>query len=458
MVTLGAEHLALLTAMVDAMGDAAAHDFLAGAGAAASTWCRPQPSVDRGAAGPDHLRPVKLAHWITGLSVGGAEYMLYRVLQNADRSRFAPSVTSLQPGSIGARIEALGIPVSTLGMRSRMPGAAALLKLWRVSRALRPDVLQGWMYHGNLGATASWCLLGRRPPLVWGIHHSVLDLAAETWPARMGVRMNALLSHLPDAIVYVSHEGARQHEQLGFPAAKTVVIPNGFDCSVMKPDGDAPARLRRELGIAPDRPIVGMVTRAHPMKDHANLIRAFAILAGRSVDVHLVMLGRGVDPPDGAIARQVALAGLRDRVTLLGERDDVQPVVAGLDVLAVSSAWGESFPLIVGDAMASGVPCVVTNIGDCPALVGDTGIVVPRRDSAALAAGIERLIALGPEARRRLGVAARARIQDTYSVKRTTQQYEELYQQLLEPAWATSMATNGCIVAPSMGSGGRPVD
>lgn len=457
-MTLDVDHLMLLPAMIDAMADVAAHDFLAGAGAAVSTWCRPRHEIAREAAGRAPPRPVKLAHWITGLSVGGAEFMLYRVLQNADRARFAPSVTSLQPGSIAARIEALGIPVSSLGMRSRMPGAGALLKLWRVSRALRPDVLQGWMYHGNLAATASWCLLGRRPPLVWGIHHSVLDLAAETWPARMGVRMNALLSHLPDAIVYVSHEGARQHEQLGFPAAKTVVIPNGFDCAVMKPDGEAPARLRAELGIPPARAIVGMVTRAHPMKDHANLIRAVGILVGQGVDVHLVMMGRGVDPPDGSIAREVALSGLRDRVTLLGQRDDVQPVLAGLDVLVVSSAWGESFPLIVGDAMASGVPCVVTNIGDCPVLVGDTGIVVPRRDSAALAAGIERLIVLGPEARRRLGMAARARIQDTYSVERTTQQYEQLYQTLIEQELATPMATSDRAVASSIGSGASPGD
>jgi glycosyltransferase involved in cell wall biosynthesis len=270
--------------------------------------------------------------------------------------------------------------------------------------------------------------------------------------------MNALLSHLPDAIVYVSHEGARQHEHLGFPAAKTVVIPNGFDCTVMKPDDQAPVRLRGELGLAPDRAIVGMVTRAHPMKDHANLIRAVGILVGRSVDVHLVMVGRGVDPPDGPIAREVARAGLRERATLLGERDDIQRVLAGLDVLAVSSAWGESFPLIVGDAMASGVPCVVTDIGDCPALVGDTGIVVPRRDSEGLAAVIERLIALGPEARRRLGVAARARIQDTYSVERTTQQYEQLYQTLIEQELPRPVATNGRVVAPSISTGGRPVD
>lgn len=168
------------------------------------------------------------------------------------------------------------------------------------------------------------------------------------------------------------------------------------------------------------------------MKDHGNLIRAVALLLERQVDVHLIMVGDGVGDPQGAIARAVAAASIGQRTSLLGERENIGPLVAGLDILALSSAWGEAFPLIVGDAMACGVPCVVTDVGDCAWIVGDTGETVPPRDSAALAAAIARMVALGAAGRHRLGRAARIRIQENFSLASVVGQYEALHQRLLE--------------------------
>jgi glycosyltransferase involved in cell wall biosynthesis len=370
-------------------------------------------------------------HTITGLSIGGAEWMLYRLLAAGDRDRFAPTVMSLlSPGAIARRIEGMNVPIVSLGMQERLPSRLPLIRLARVPRALRPDLLQGWMYHGNLAATFGWWFLDQRCPLVWSIHHSAADIANEKLSTRIAMRINQRLSHLAAAIVYCSSESARQHERLGFDPERTVVIPNGFDCAFSKPDRHARTRLCADLGIDPRRTLIGMLTRVHPMKDHRNLIRAMALLVDRSVDVQLILAGRGIDDPWGRIARAVERAGLGKRVVRLGEREDIRPIVAGLDLLVSPSAWGEAFPLIVGDAMASGVPCVVTDVGDCAWIVGDTGVVVPPRDTTALAAAIERLVALGPEVRHRLGTAARARIRENFSLTSVARQYEELYRRL----------------------------
>jgi glycosyltransferase involved in cell wall biosynthesis len=384
---------------------------------------------DRSAGG----RGLRCLHAITGLAIGGAEWMLYRVLAAGDHERFAPTVVSLMtPGALAPRIAGLGVPIASLHMRRGPPLTWPVLRLRRLVRALQPDLLQGWMYHGNLAATAAWRCLESRPPLVWTIHHSAADLSNEKLSTRLSVQVSARLSRLTAAIAYCSSASARQHHALGFAPERTVVIPNGFDCAQTRPDPAARPRLCAELGIDPARTLVGMVARGHPMKDHRNLVRAVALLVERQVDVHLVMVGRGVGDPNGEIARAVAAAGIGQRTTLLGERADINPLTAGLDILALSSAWGEAFPLIVGDAMASGVPCVVTDVGDCVWIVGDTGEAVPPRDSAALAAAIGRLVALGPAGRHRLGRAARARIEENFSLAGVVRQYEALHQRLTE--------------------------
>jgi glycosyltransferase involved in cell wall biosynthesis len=378
-------------------------------------------------------RGLRCLHAITGLGIGGAEWMLYRVLAEGDPARFAPTVMSLMtPGALAPRIARLDVPIATLGMREGLPLSLPVLRLRRLARALQPDLVQGWMYHGNLAATAAWWCLEQRRPLVWTVHHSAADITNEKLSTRLSVRLSARLSPLTAAIAYCSSESARQHHALGFDPERTVVIPNGFDCAATRPDPAARPRLCAELGIDPARTLIGMLTRAHPMKDHGNLIRAVALLLADGARVHLILAGRGVDDPGGTIARAVAAAGIGRDTSLLGEREDISPVTAGLDILASSSAWGEAFPLIVGDAMASGVPCVVTDVGDCAWIVGDTGLVVPPRDSAAMAAALARLVALGPEARRPRGRAARARIEDKFSLASVARQYEALHQRLVE--------------------------
>jgi len=379
---------------------------------------------------------MKVLHAITGLEVGGAENMLVRLLDAGTREKFEPSVLSLMDpeaapyGTLAPQVTALRIPVATLKMPRRHPTLANVWGLCRSVRAADPQLIQGWMYHGNLAATVGAWSLPHRPPVIWNVRHSVHDLSLEKPLTRLIIKLSARLSRLPRAIIYNSRVSAAQHQALGFAAARAVVIPNGFDTARFKPQPDARVRLCRELGIDPARTLVGMIARNHPMKDHGNLVRAAGLLRERGCDVHLVLIGSGVDPANRELCELIGALGLEGRVSLLGERGDVPALIAGLDLVALSSAWGEGFPNVLGEAMASGVPCVATDVGDCTWVLGPHGIIVPPRQSEALAIALGRLIDLGSDARRQLGQAGRARIIQHFSIHEVVRQYEALHLQV----------------------------
>jgi glycosyltransferase involved in cell wall biosynthesis len=264
--------------------------------------------------------------------------------------------------------------------------------------------------------------------VIWNIRHSVHDLALEKRLTRAIIRLCARLSRLPRAIVYNARVSAAQHRALGFAAGRAVVIPNGFDTARFRPRPDAKAWLCRELAIDPALTLVGMIARNHPMKDPGNLLRAVALLQARGgAAVHLVIVGDGLDHTNAELGALVRELGLCPRVTLLGERNDVPALVAGFDIAVLPSAWGEGFPNMLGEAMASGVPCVATDVGDSTWVVGAHGLIVPPRQSEALADALARLIGLGADARRQLGLAGRARIVQHFSIQEVARQYEALH-------------------------------
>ena len=376
---------------------------------------------------------LSVLHIITGMTMGGAEMMLYRLLARGDRTRFPPIVLSLlAPGTVGGRVSALGIPLRTLSMRQERPLSPAMLRLIPMARTLRPSLLQGWMYHGNLAASGFALLSGRpRMPVIWNVRHSINDIAHETRLTRGFIRLGATLSSSARAIIYNSGQSAAQHERLGYDSSKTVVIPNGFDCQLFRPRPEMAAWLRQEVGIDPGRVVIGMVSRNHPHKDPGNLIRATALLVQRGIQVHVVIVGPGFDAGDAALARAIAQAGIAGRVSLLGQRHDIPDIVAGFDIAALSSAT-EAFPNALGEAMACGVPCVATDVGDSAWIVGGSGIVVPPRDSEALADALGGLVALGCEGRQRLGDAARARVIEHFEIDHIVARYQGLYERCSE--------------------------
>lgn len=376
-----------------------------------------------------------VAHVITGLNTGGAEMMLFKLLSHGRSGALGAQVVSLMGGGpMRERIQSAGIVIESLNMRRGVPSFAALRRLWGIMHRMRPDIIQGWMYHGNLAASiASWFCKGKIPA-VWNVRQSLYDLKHERPLTRWMIRINALLSPHVDAIIYNSHTSARQHEAFGFDASLTRVIPNGFDTSVFQPDTHARIGIRHELGLSDNQLLIGLIGRFHPMKDHRTFLNAAALLVREFPEVHFLLAGSEVDTDNLFLTAMITELGLGERVLLLGERKDIPQLNAALDIASSASAWGEGFANVVGEAMSCGVPCVVTDVGDSAFIVGDTGKLVPPGDPEKLAMAWKNVIALGRDERQALGMLARQRIIDNFSLGVVVKQYEDLYESLIARA------------------------
>jgi glycosyltransferase involved in cell wall biosynthesis len=376
---------------------------------------------------------MRLLHLITDLHVGGAEVMLLRLVEGLQGFGIESRVVALTGGGpLAPELRRLGVATTELGLgRGRLPALAAL-RLRRLARDWRADLVQGWMYHGNLAASFVRATARRRLPVVWGIHATLAQDPAIKPLTRAVIRLGARPSRATAAVVYCSATSARQHERIGYAAARSLVIPNGTDCERFRPDPEARARLGNRLGLAADVTVVGMLARHDPMKDHDNLLRATRHALDLGSRLHLVLAGEGVDDANAGLLEAIAAAGLLPHVTLLGRRGDIDRLVPGLDVLALPSAYGEAFPLVLGEAMACAVPCVATDLGDCAAILGDTGLVVPPREPTALAAALRQLAGLGRVGRAALGARARERVLERFALSMITRRYADLYLGLRE--------------------------
>lgn len=373
---------------------------------------------------------IRVVHVITGLHVGGAERMLWKLLAHADRGRFDMQVLCLLGnGRIGEEIRALGIPVTCLGIQSPAGAFKAFGKLRRYLRAVSPDILQGWMYHGNLAAWFGRILLGSRIPLVWGVRQSLYDLSREKVATAYVIRFCALVSKTATKILYNSEIARGHHEDIGYASHHGESIPNGFDTDVFRPDEIARIGLRRELGLGDRVPIVGMIARYDPMKGHSNFLSAAKLFAELNADVHFVLVGRGVDSENPVFHQAANLPSLAGRMHFLGERQDIPALTAGFDV-AVTPSFSEGFANAIGEAMSCGIPCVVTDVGDSARVLADCGRVVPPADSPALAKAISDLLQISDLARRNLGLRGRQRVMEEFSISAVVARYEALYKSL----------------------------
>ncbi|MFZ1752676.1 MAG: glycosyltransferase [Caldilineaceae bacterium] len=384
----------------------------------------------------DSQAPIRLTHIVTGLNVGGAEIMLLQLLSHMDKRRFDMDVISLTDvGLIGQQIQELNIPVKSLNLGRGLPNPLAVLRLAWWLRKQSPQVVQTWMYHADLVGGIAARLAGV-PSVVWGIHHGNLDPDHNRQRTLQIVKANAFLSnYLPASIICCAHTSRRVHAQAGYADSKMLVISNGFDLEKFRPDAANRESIRNELEIPKDAPLIGMIARFHPQKDHMNFVQAASILHKQFPDVHFLLCGQGIEWENSDLADPVRSLQMTHRFHLLGPRDDVPRIAAALDIGTISSL-GEGFPNVVGEMMACAVPCVVTNVGDAAVMVGDTGRVVPPRAPQALSAGWAELLTITPEERQALGQAAHHRIQTLFSMPAITDAYQALYIRLAESEFA----------------------
>lgn len=373
----------------------------------------------------------RILHVITDLYAGGCEMMLLKLL-SATNGKWEQAVVSLgSAATIGPRISELGIPVHTMGVRdSRNP--LRLLSIIPLVRRINPHLIVGWMYHGNLAASLAAIAAPGHAPVFWNIQQSLYDISSERRPTAALIRLGVPVSRQPAAIIYNTRVGAQQHEDFGYCGAKRIVIPTGFDYLQFRPDADARRDVRAELGLSEDAVLVGLIARYHPMKDHAGFLKAASLVLQSHPEAHFLLSGMRVNSNEPVFQDLLREYNFKDRVLLLGERKDMPRITAALDIACSASAWGEGFSNAVGEAMACGVPCVVTDVGDSAYLVSDTGLAVPPRQPEAFANALSQLVSAGSFRRQQLGQAARKRIEAEFSLASVASRYEEIYRTNLE--------------------------
>jgi glycosyltransferase involved in cell wall biosynthesis len=375
---------------------------------------------------------LRVVHVITGLGQGGAESVLWRLATYPDPAVEHVVVSLTDEGIYGARLRAAGVAVHALGMARGRVSLGGFMALRRVIAQAKPHAVQTWMYHADLIGGMAARLAGVRA-IAWGIRNSGAHLERSSRSARMVLRACAALSGvLPRAIVCAAQNAAERHAAKGYRRDRMVVISNGYDLSRYVPDLAARERVRAQWGLAGDVPVIGCVARWDPLKDHANLLRAVAALVrdGRDAGLRCVLVGRGMTADNSDLMALVDKLNLRDRLVLAGPSDDVPAVMNGLD-LHVLSSCAEGFPNVVAEAMACGVYCVATDVGDAAYIIGETGVVVPPEQPEALARGIETgLREVASRGQGRAGEAGRARVLENFDLARMVQSYIAVWRRI----------------------------
>lgn len=372
---------------------------------------------------------MRVLHIISGLNDGGAEAILYRLCLH-DKKNSHTVISLMDEGKYGSLLRDAGVDVHCLDIPQSRITPRGILALYRLIRLIKPDAVQTWMFHADLvgGVTAK---LAGFNNITWGIHTTTLDSKKSKRSTILTTKLCAKLSWVvPKKIACCAHKSLEVHRALGYDPKKMIVVNNGYDLSQFFIDPTLGRHVRQELFMDESMPLLGMVGRFDPQKDHANLLSALVIVKKSNTPFKCLLVGSGLNPENATLKQWLIEKDLIEDVLLLGQRPDVPAIMNALDIHVLSSAYGEAFPNVLNEAMACGTPCVTTDQGDSALIVDQTGWVVPSNNPPALAAAI--LSALqekrdNPHKWATRQEMARKRVQDNFSIETMIAKYQAVW-------------------------------
>jgi len=369
-----------------------------------------------------------ILHIITGLENGGAEAVLFRLVTN-DKANRHTVISMMGMGKYGPMLEQSGIPVHGLGMPKGRITFKGLRTLWRLIRSEHYDLLQTWMYHADLVGGIMGRLRGIKN-IYWCIHNSTLVAGLTSSNTLLVTKLCATLSYfVPNKIVSCAEKAIEVNVSQGYCAAKFCLVPNGYDLTEFKTNRDGGKTLRNSWHIPQDTFLLGIVARFDPQKDVLNLIRALGLVQEKGLDFHLVMVGTGMESSNSELHDWLTQNGILHRVTMIGQTNNIPLIMNAIDLLALSSKYGEAFPNVLCEAMACGTPCVATSVGDSAFIIADTGWVVPPQSHQMLAEAIIKAQNTWMDKPRwgALSMNARERIESNFSIQKMVEGYQKVW-------------------------------
>lgn len=335
---------------------------------------------------------MKLLFIIRSLEFGGAQRQLVNVASGLHQGRHEVSVvTFYSGGALEKELLDAQVTLYSLKKRGRWDLLRPLVSLVRLIRETKPAIIYGYLPSENLVTVAAkvFCPSSR---IVWGIQSSNMDLSRYDWFTRAIYHLQGYLAGFADLIIANSHAGRDYYVAQGFPDRKIKVIPNPIDAARFKPDEHAREEVRSEWRVQADQKLIGLVARLDPMKDHPTFLKAAALLAQKRKDVRFVCVGDGPAKYRDNLHTLSVELGLADRLIWASAREEIESVYNALDVVISSSAYGEGCPNVIGEAIACGVPCVATDVGDSSLIVSSAGMIVPPGDPSVLMDAMEALL------------------------------------------------------------------
>ena len=368
---------------------------------------------------------LKILKVATGLAYGGAETQLKNVALRLKQRGWSQSVVSmLPPSAYVEELEAAGICVYNLRMRRKVPDPRAVLRLAAIMRRERPLLIHSHMIHANLLARMTRLFV--KVPVLICTAHNIIEGGR---PRELAYR---LTDSLADITTQVSEAGKQRYIQVGaVPPHKIVYIPNGIDTSRFQPNPMVRQAVREQLGCAPDAFVWLTVGRLEPVKNHLELLCAFREVTAVHPHARLLIAGQG--PLQAATEQRITELGLAERVRLLGVRRDIPDLLNAADAFVLPSLW-EGMPLTLLEASATALPIVATDVGGNAEVVleGETGYLVPVKDTEALAQAMLRVMNLSEADRSAIGQAGRAHVVQNFDLERVVDRWEALYRELLQ--------------------------
>jgi glycosyltransferase involved in cell wall biosynthesis len=368
---------------------------------------------------------------------GGAETMLRNLVEAMHGGPWRVVLVVMSTRNAETEVERLRGKVDAfydLGVRSYLR-PSTWKKLRAVIKKEKPDVVQTWMHRADLIGGLIARFTGVKN-VVWGIHSRDLYRSPGESNFKIASYRRALVAtskRVPQRIVSCSTTAIRDHEGWGFPKDKFTWIPNGINTARFAPNDEAGRAYRTEQNIPEDAPIIGFTGRFHPVKDLPTFFRAAAQLQQKMPNAHFVLCGGSEQDLEPAAQEAYRAMPQPEQVRFTSFIKDPERLYPAFSVLSLCSL-SEALPMVLLEAMACGVPCVGTDVGDCKEVIGDTGLVVPVGDAAALSEAWATMIARREADRAGIASIVRRRVEEQFSIERIARRYEQTYAELLPPA------------------------